>query len=227
MSNAPALAEIAALVGDPARANILLALFDGRAKTAGELTYAAGVSPQTTSGHLARLTAANLLSVVAQGRHRYFRLASPLVSEMLESIMVVASDAPPRTRPNPKLDEPLRRARTCYNHLAGRLGVGLTDALCGHGHLLLGEEAGELTPSGSAFLSDLGIDCARIPGRAILCRPCLDWSERRFHLSGWLGKALATHCFESRWVERIDNGRALAITADGSDGLKQAFDLSL
>src|SRR5215469_2788770 len=138
------LAEVAALVGDPARANILSALMDGRALTAGELACVARVSPQTTSGHLAKLAAAKLLALEKQGRHRYYRLASPLVGHMLEGIMAVAADGPPRYRPTSKLDDAMRTARSCYDHLAGRLGVGLADALCGQGHVLLADEGGEV-----------------------------------------------------------------------------------
>src|ERR1700744_5425445 len=125
MSNAPQIAEVAALVGDPARANILCALLGGRALTATELAYAAGVSPQTTSGHLGKLSAARLVVLMKQGRHRYYRLSGPHVAQMLESIMSVALTGPPRFQPASRLDEKLRQARTCYDHIAGVLGVGL------------------------------------------------------------------------------------------------------
>ena len=129
------MAEVAALVGDPARANILAALMGGRALTASELVRAAGVSPQTTSGHLGKLADGRLIAYVKQGRHRYYRIATHRVAEMLEGIMAVVADAPPRHRPASKVDEAMRTARTCYDHFAGKLGVGLTDALCAHGHL--------------------------------------------------------------------------------------------
>src|SRR3546814_4206910 len=129
MADVIQLAGVAALIGDPARANILSALMDGRALTATELAYVAGVSPQTTSGHLAKLAEGNLLECVKQGRHRYYRLANPLIGRMLEGIMAVAANGPPRHRPPSKLDAALRVARTCYDHLAGRLGVGIADAL--------------------------------------------------------------------------------------------------
>ncbi len=228
MTFAVNLAEIASLVGDPARANILSALMDGRALTATELAYAAGVTPQTTSGHLAKLTDARLLFAMRQGRHRYYRLASPLVAQMLESIMAVAVEGPPRYRPSSKLDEALKAARTCYNHLAGRLGVGIADALCERGHLVFAEEGGEVTPGGLAFMQEFGIDlaAARRRGR-VFCRPCLDWSERRPHLGGALGAALATRCFDLGWLTRNRSGRALAITPAGRRGLAEAFGLSL
>ncbi len=160
MQEDPRLAEIAALVGDPARANILTALLDGRALTAGELAYFAGVSPQTTSGHLAKLTESRLLALQKQGRHRYYRLATPQVGRMIEGIMEVAVAAPARYRPASKADAALRQARTCYDHFAGKLGVGLADALAANGHLVLGEDAGEVTEAGLDFLGGFGLDLA-------------------------------------------------------------------
>ncbi len=148
MSTPIDLATIAALLGDPARANILCALQDGRAQTATELAYVAGVSPQTTSGHLAKLTEARLLTLQKQGRHRYYGLASPLVGRMLEAVMAVAAVGPPRHRSPSKLDDALRRARTCYDHLAGRLGVALADALVAQSCIVLGEDGGQVTRKG-------------------------------------------------------------------------------
>ena len=175
--NHPAVSEVAALVGNPARANILMALVDGRALTATELAYVAGVTPQTASEHLARLTEANLLSLTKQGRHSYFRLASPKVARMIEGIMVVAADGPQRYRPRWNGDDQLRTARTCYDHIAGRLGVALTDALTQRKHVVLTEDGGMVTRAGEKFLADFGIELkdAR-EGRRTFCRPCLDWS---------------------------------------------------
>jgi DNA-binding transcriptional ArsR family regulator len=222
------IAEVAALVGDPARANILAALMGGRALTAGELVYAAGVSPQTTSGHLGKLAEGRLIACVKQGRHRYYRIATPRVAEMLEGIMAVVADAPPRHRPPSKLDDAMRTARTCYDHFAGKLGVGLTDVLCARGHLTLGEDGGEVTESGVAFLQELGIDLvvAR-QRRRVFCRPCLDWTERRLHLGGSIGAALAQRCFDLKWLERMRASRALVVTPRGHRGLKDVFGLSL
>jgi DNA-binding transcriptional ArsR family regulator len=222
------LAEVAALVGDPARAHILGALMDGRALTAGELAYAASVSPQTASGHLAKLTEGRLLVVAHQGRHRYFRLASPAVARMLEGIMAVAANGPPRYRPASKADAAMRIARTCYDHLAGRLGVGLADALRARGQVVLGEDGGEVTDAGAAFLGGFGIDLdVGRRSRRPFCRPCLDWTERRPHLAGALGAALAGRCFDLGWIERRRDGRALAITRAGERGFKERFDLAL
>jgi DNA-binding transcriptional ArsR family regulator len=221
------MAEIAALIGDPGRANMLSALMDGRALTATELAYVAGVSPQTASGHLAKLTAARLLSTTAQGRYRYYRIATPLVGRMLEGILAVAGSAPGRYRPASKADDALRAARTCYDHLAGRLGVGLTDTLSARGHLVLAEEAGEMTPEGMAFLEDFGIKTPDRRRKRAYCRPCLDWSERRPHLAGAIGAALAQRCFDLGWIERARDTRALTITATGQKGLGDLFDLTI
>src|SRR5262245_995963 len=152
------MAEVAALVGDPARANILEALMGGRALTAGELVRVAGVSAQTTSGHLGKLANGRLVSSVKQGRHRYYRIATPRVAEMLESIMGVIEELPPRYRPRTKVDDYLRTARTCYDHLAGKLGVGITESLCRRGYLSLTDEGGEVTGEGVTFLEGLGVD---------------------------------------------------------------------
>jgi DNA-binding transcriptional ArsR family regulator len=165
VSDTTQIAEVAALVGDPARANILCALLGGRALTATELAIAAGVSPQTASGHLGRLLTARLLVLMKQGRHRYFRLAGPHVAQMLESIMVVALTGPPRFQPKSQRDENLRRARICYDHIAGVLGVGLAERLIEREFIILGDEAGEVTPSGAQFLSKLGVDLSAARAR--------------------------------------------------------------
>jgi DNA-binding transcriptional ArsR family regulator len=222
------MAEIAALVGNPARANILTTLMGGRALTASELAHAAGVSPQTTSGHLSQLTNAGLLRLVAQGRHRYFQIATPDVAHMLEGILTVAANGPPRYRPPSKLDDAMRTARTCYDHFAGKLGVGLADALCDHGHIVLADEGGEVTDSGVAFLGEFGLDLAAARSRRrIFCRPCIDWTERRPHLGGSVGAALAQRCFDLGWLERMREGRALTITPAGRRGLSETFGVSL
>jgi DNA-binding transcriptional ArsR family regulator len=228
MSNAPQIAEVAALVGDPARANILVALLGGRALTATELACAAGVSPQTTSGHLSKLSAARLIALMKQGRHRYYRLAGPHVGHMLEGIMQVAIDGPPRYQPRSKTDDQMRRARTCYDHIAGALGVDLADSMMAHDFVVLGDEAGEVTPAGTEFLTRLGVDLADARAkRRVFCRPCLDWTERRPHIGGAVGAALAKRCFELKWLEQVRDSRALAITSAGRRGLVEAFGLSL
>ena len=224
----PAVAEVAALVGNPARANILMALIDGRALTASELACVAGVSPQTASEHLARLTGANLLSLTKQGRHSYFRLGSPKIARMIEGIMVVAADGPQRYRPRWNGGDELRTARTCYDHVAGRLGVALTDALTRGKHIVLTEDGGMVTPVGEKFLSGFGVLVEEVrQGRRTFCRPCLDWSERRPHLAGALGAALAERCFELGWIARIRDSRALKISPKGERGLAEVFGVTL
>ncbi len=221
------IAEIAALVGDPARANILMALMDGRALTAGELAYAARVSAQTTSGHLAKLRQARLLDAVKQGRHSYYRIADASVAHMLESIMAVAAHAPPRHRPVSRADEAMRAARTCYDHFAGRLGVALADSLCANGHLLLAGEGGEVTEGGIEFLGRFGIDLAEARRRRrAFCRVCLDWTERRPHVGGSIGAAIAARCFDLNWVRRTRDSRALALTPAGRTGFAEVFGFS-
>jgi DNA-binding transcriptional ArsR family regulator len=228
MSNAPLMAEVAALVGDPARANILCALLGGRALTATELAYAAGVTPQTTSGHLGKLTGGRLIACVKQGRYRYYRTASPRVAEMLEGIMAVVADSPPRHRPASKLDDAMRVARTCYDHFAGQLGVGIADALCARGHLVLADDGGEVTESGFALFEKFGADLRTAQSRRrVFCRPCLDWTERRPHIGGSVGAVLTRRCFDLEWVRRLDGGRALKITEAGRRGLNDTFGVVL
>lgn len=230
VSNAT-VAQVAALAGDPARAAMLHELMDGRALTASELARVAGITAQTASGHLAQMTVAGLLTVEKQGRHRYHKLASAAVAHMMESIMQVAAEqAPPRRRLSigPR-DAAMRAARTCYDHLAGRLGVAITDALIGNGYLELAADAGLVTASGVKFLSDVGIDTDKLTAQRgkssgrVLCRPCLDWSERRPHLAGAVGAAICRHCFDSGLVRRIAQTRALAITPKGQRVFRERF----
>ena len=222
------LAEVAALIGDVARANILSALMDGRALTAGELAWHAGVSAQTTSGHLAKLKQAHLITEERQGRHRYLRLASPDIAQAIEALMSVAAAGPKRHRPTGPRDEALRAARSCYDHLAGRLGVGLADAMTARGHLILADGVGSVTDQGRRFLCDaLGIDLALGKAARPLCRTCLDWSERRPHLAGRLGAALFARSIELGWVARRNDSRAVAVTPEGRRRYAEIFGLPL
>lgn len=223
--NTVMLAEVGAMVGDPARANMLIALMDGRALAAGELAYAAGVTAQTASGHLAQMAAAGLVACARQGRHRYYRLASPEVAQMIEAMMRVAAVGPVRRRPA-RIDPGLTAARTCYDHLAGRLGVALCERLVDRGDVVLDDEAGQLTDAGSRTLGAFGVDLAALRhGRRCFCRPCLDWSERRPHLGGALGAALARQMFALGWIRRVRDGRAVAVTPAGRIGLRETFTL--
>ena len=236
MVSTTALAETAALVGDPARANMLSALMDGRALTATELARTASIAPQTASGHLARLITAGLLAVEKQGRHRYHRLASPGVARMLEGIMAVAEtgggvDRGRRPVTVGPRDLAMRSARTCYDHLAGRLAVAIADAMVERGHIELSNDGGAVTTDGAVFLRALGVDLDAAEARGaqrgragrIFCRPCLDWSERRPHVAGALGAALCDCSFASGWVRRIEGTRAIIVTPKGRHGFKQSF----
>ena len=233
MSNQASFAEVAALAGDLARAEMLRALMDGRALTASELARVAGVTPQTASGHLARMATGGLLNVEKQGRHRYHRLASPAVAQMIESIMQVAS-GPAATRAplavGPK-DAALRRARTCYDHLAGGLGVALADTLVAGGYVELASDGGLVTDTGVAFFGGIGIDIDALMANGgkrsarILCRPCLDWSERRHHIAGKIGAAICSRGFAADWVRRIPGTRAIAITPKGERIFRERFGL--
>ena len=220
------MAEVAALVGDPTRAIMLDQLMGGRALTATELAIAASIAPPTASGHLAKLVEANLLAVLKQGRHRYYRLASPRVARMLEGIMEVAAiDMPPRYRPRTPRDEALCRARSCYDHLAGRIAVAIADALVARGAVAMDEEGATIAPGGAAILANLGVDVASLPAssKRPVCRACLDWTERRPHLAGSLGAVIARHCFDSGWLTRRRDSRALTITEAGYEGLNRLF----
>ena len=222
------IAEIAALAGDPARANILTALLDGRAMTATELAYAARVTPQTTSAHLGKLTEAGLITATPQGRHRYFRLASPKVAQMLESIVAVAGDSRPRYRPLSRLAAELRDARMCYDHLAGQLGVRIADAMVARGYLILEDDGGRITEAGTRYLWELGID-TRIAGkgRRHLCRACLDWTERRPHVGGAIGAALAERWLALGWLKRAKDSRAIMVTPEGERGFRETLGMTL
>jgi DNA-binding transcriptional ArsR family regulator len=228
MFSTPALAETASLAGDPTRAGMLVALRDGRALTSSELARVAGIAPQIASFHLARLSAAGLLTTVRQGRHDYYRLASVEVARMLAGMMAVAGGTPTgrrRTVVTGPRDAAMRAARTCYDHLAGMLGVRIADSLVDRGCIELSDEAGAVTEPGLAFLGDFGVNIRAVPGsgRYVFCRPCLDWSERRPHVGGPLGRALASRCFALGWIERMPAGRAITVTEAGRRGFAERF----
>jgi DNA-binding transcriptional ArsR family regulator len=207
-------------VGDPARANILAELLGGRALAAGELARVAGVAASTASEHLAKLTEAGLLERLRQGRARYYRLASPEVAAMLESIIILAADPEPRRRAAPRVPAGLKKARTCYDHIAGELGVAIADALLARGAVVLHPDGGELTEAGAELFARLGIAPPDGRARRPWCRVCLDWSERRPHLSGTLGAEILKRSLELGWLTRAPSGRALAITAGGRAGYR-------
>jgi len=216
------IAELGALVGDPGRANMLMAMLDGRALTARELADRAGVTPQTASGHLAKLLAAGMIRMERQGRHHYHRLASADIAQMLEAMHVAGARLSERTRTvrtGPR-DAQMREARSCYDHLAGRLAVELADRLTD------GADASALSTAGERRLADWGLDIMSLRSvRRPFCRPCLDWSERRPHLAGAIGAAILDHSLASGWLRRSDGSRALQVTPAGQRGFADRFGL--
>jgi len=224
----PLIAEIAGLVGEPARATMLSALLDGRPLTATELAHAARVTPQTASTHLAKLAGAGLVAPLRVGRYRYFRLASPRVAEMLDGIMAVALENRPAYRPLSDQARELSAARICFDHLAGRLSVDLTDSLIVHEYIVVGDEAAEITHAGARFLTKFGIDLAALrKRRRRFCRLCLDWTERRPHIAGAVGAALTKRCFELGWTERMRQSSAVIVTASGRRGFLETFGIGV
>ena len=228
MKEGPDIAHIAALIGDPARANMLTALMSGKALTVSELAKEAGVTIQTASSHLSKLDEGGLLRPRKQGRHKYFSLANDDVAHVLEGLMGLAAGLGHlRKRTGPK-DAELRKARVCYDHLAGDMGTQLFDSMLARGHIrMIGEDL-VLTDAGDEFASGFGIDLDALRGkRAPLCRECLDWSERRSHLAGSLGRAFLSRFEELSWAKRDQKTRAVAFSQAGAkafDGLFAIFE---
>jgi DNA-binding transcriptional ArsR family regulator len=222
MKDGPLIASVAALLGDPARANMLTALMDGRALTVSELAEAAGVALSTASGHLSKLEASGLLAAEKQGRHRYFRLSGPDVATVLEGLMGLAQrTGAVRVRTGPK-DPALRMARVCYDHLAGARGVALMRGLVGQGWIA-GETEPVVTARGRRRLAEIGIQVETLErGRRPLCRRCLDWSERQNHLGGALGAEILKLTVQKDWARR-DAGRVLTFTTEGWRRFASAF----
>jgi len=223
------MVEVAALVGDTSRATVLAALMGGQALTASELAALARVSKSTASGHLSKLVKARLLDVTQKRRNRYYRIASPLVARMLEGIKAVAAiETPPRHQPRSAQDDALRFARTCYDHVAGRLGVAIADALVARRFVVLSEDGGEVTAAGARFLAKFGAQLnSKTAGRRIFCRACLDWSERRYHVAGLVGAEICRRCLELGWLARRRDTRAVQITPAGRRGLRETFGIKL
>jgi DNA-binding transcriptional ArsR family regulator len=241
------IAAVASLLAEPARVRVLLALADGRALPASVLAAEAGVAPSTASGHLRRLAEAGLVHVEAHGRHRYHRLAGEDVARLLEALAERAPARPVRSLREDTRAHALRRARLCYDHVAGRLGVALMAALLDRGVLVGGDGAFDpggdgddrlaapgrdvdyrLTDEGGDELRELGIDVdALVAGRRPLVRYCVDWSEQRHHLAGALGAALAHRMLDQRWVRRVDRGRALLLTEEGELALSERLGVVL
>jgi DNA-binding transcriptional ArsR family regulator len=218
----PTITAAAFLIADPARSAILMALLDGRARPAGELAYAAGVTAQTASAHLGKLRAGGLLSVETQGRHRYYRLAGPHVAQALEHLAAIRPQGPVRRRAPSAEARALRFARCCYDHLAGHLGVAVTEALQAR-DFLRPAEGGRyaITPAGIAWCARLGLEIETLrPGRHGLARACLDWTEREHHLAGPLATALLETFCRQGWLRRSGTTRAVQVTPDGCRALR-------
>ena len=214
------VARYAALLADRSRAAICLALMDGRAWTAGELARAAGIAAPTATEHLNLLVGAGLLTEVRQGRHRYVRLAGPEIARLLESLSVAAGQpAPPRSLRSVRAAADLAAGRTCYDHLAGELGVQLYDSLLGHG--LVSEADGlALTAAGRSWFTDLaGPEALRPPRTRPLLRTCIDWTQRRPHLAGALGAVLHSQLEARSWIRHSAGSRAVLVTPAGAAAL--------
>jgi DNA-binding transcriptional ArsR family regulator len=240
------IASIGALVADRGRARILLALGDGRALPASVLADEAGVAASTASAHLSRLVKGGMLRVERHGRHRYFRLAGPEVGELIETLARISPPAPVRSLKQGSKAHAVRFARTCYDHLAGMLGTALMESLLEHELLTGGDgvfdpEAAEadrlaapgydldyrLTPAGAREMKAFGIEFDSLPTRRPLIRYCVDWSEQRHHLAGSLGAAIATRMIALGWVRRAQNSRAVHVSDEGFDGLREQFGVEL
>lgn len=226
MKEGPDIANVAALIGDPARANMLTALMSGKALTVSELAVEAGVTIQTASSHLSKLDEGGLLRPRKQGRHKYFSLANDQVAYALEALMGLAAGAGYlRRRTGPK-DAELRQARVCYNHLAGDMGTRLFDSLCAQALILAEGGTLCLTDAGSNYVRNFGIDLDALrKGRAPLCRECLDWSERRSHLAGSLGRAFLSRFETLGWARRDQTTRAVTFSKSGKKEFERQFDV--
>lgn len=225
MKEGPDISRIAALIGDPARANMLSALMDTRARTAGELATEAGVTKQTASSHLAQLLDAGLLHRDVQGRHHYYRLAGPDVASVLEALMTLSDSRSGRRMRAGPADPSLRKARVCYDHLAGELGVLMFDQMVSGGWI--GSEADALSVSAHGWnrLKQIGIEAQDYEGsRRPQCRTCLDWSMRRYHLAGSIGNAILEKILQNGWARRSRGSRAVVFTPDGETRFRRWLD---
>lgn len=221
------IAAVAVLMSGPPRAAMLAALADGRALPAGELAYRAHVTAQTASTHLSKLVEGGLLVVEAHGRHRYYKLAHHQVAEALEALAVLAPPRPIRSLRESLEAKSLRFARTCYDHLAGSLGVQLTQRLVEMQVLTIREQTYEVTQEGMIFLNQFGVNVEQVRRQhRAFTRQCLDWSERRPHLAGGVGAALAQRLLELEWIQHMPKNRAILVTACGQEGLLKHFGLS-
>lgn len=225
MGPQPSIAFAASLIGDPARAVMLIALLDGRARPAGELAHAAGITAQTASSHLGKMLAGGLLAVEAEGRHRYYRLAGPHVALALENLAAISPCQPQRAKGMTQEARRLQFARCCYDHLAGRLGVAVTNGLAARGFLVEApEKRYDVPPAGAEWFGALGLNVAEIkPARRGLARQCLDWTERQHHLAGPLGAQFTKLLGEQNWIRRDRSSRLVTVTPKGWTCFKRHF----
>jgi len=224
----PNMAEIAALLGETSRATILASMMDGRFHTASELAYMAAIKPQTASFHLAKLVEGKLIKVEKQGRHRYFQLAGEDIAQFLESFLAISPPPEVRSLKQSSQIKLLQDARTCYDHLAGKLGVQLTESMLKAGYLTLEGKQFVLTDEGTLFFTTFGIDLTALKRkRRSFSHACLDWSERRYHLAGALGSELLNQFFNLGWLLRVPSIRAIKVTEKGKLGFKEVFHLDL
>lgn len=219
------LVRVARTIGEPSRVRMLALLMGGRALTAKELAHGASIDPATATAHLRRLLDDGLVDVAAQGRHKYFRLRGPDVAALVEQLMVVSgSDGGPPAPPS----QPIRVARFCYDHLAGRLGTAITGALVSRGVIAHHDGGFAVTEEGDAWFRGLGVEVEPLRhARRAFARACLDWSERTDHLAGALGAALAERMVELGWIERVRRSRVVTITATGRRELREKLGVAV
>lgn len=222
------LSEIASLIGEPARALMLWSLLDGRTRPAGELAFCANVSPQSASIHLAKLVEAEMLTVEAHGRYRYYSIARAEVAHVIESMAVLIPSAAKSKPFSRALGPDFRIARTCYDHLAGKLAVEMAEAMQKQGLLLKGEKDFSITDAGANWLQDFGIEVAELKqNRRAFAKKCLDWSERQHHIAGSLGAALLHRLTENKWIDRSKTGRTLRTSLEGRRKFEKLFEIYL
>ncbi|MBU5345922.1 ArsR/SmtB family transcription factor [Paenibacillus lautus] len=218
------IAQVASLVSDASRAAILTVLLDGRYHPASELAYMANIKPQTASFHLSKMVAANLVTVEQQGRHRYYGIQNQEVAQIMETLLSITPPVEIRSLNQAAENEALRQARTCYDHLAGKLGIQLTNSLLSAGVLSEVEDQFTVTEKGEDFFKAFQVDLGRVKRRRrSFTHRCLDWSERRHHLAGALGHALLERLLELHWIQRVPSTRAIKVTPEGKKGLQEIF----
>ena len=222
----PNVVEIASLIGDASRAEMLMRLLGGKSMPASELARAAGITPQTASSHLAKMVEGGLLLQESHGRHRYYRLANQEIGHALEALCAISPSKPVRSLRESDQTKTLHFARTCYDHLAGEVGVALTERMVELGFLLENHRDFTVSSEGETWFQSFGVDTEQLrSGRRHFARQCLDWSERRHHIAGALGAAMAHRLFELLWIKRVPGGRAVSVTRKGFEAFKRELGL--